>query len=188
MSAVMWTTGILLSLALLAWPLWSKNVLGILLRAERISLFLPHEEIFPRTNHCSLRKPYVTLLLTEVFLISLVPPWVHSPRLHGQLTAVWNQRPEQTFWLKASVPHIREEVVKTAVQPPKTIRDSKSQKDSDRDSAAKTASACTNHESPGLTACCPWSQWPMVRRETAFFPVASNKVISLLKGVDNKPL
>lgn len=121
MSAVMWATGILLSLALLAWPLWSKNVLGILLRAERISLFLPHEEIFPRTNHCSLRKPYVTLLLTEVFLISLVPPWVHSPRLHGQLTAVWNQRPEQTFWLKASVPHIREEVVKTAVQPPKTV-------------------------------------------------------------------
>lgn len=106
--------GMLLSLVLLAWPLWSRNVLGILLGAERISLSAPHGGVFPikvlLENH--------TLLFTEVLLSPQVPPQVQL-----------ESRPEKIFWRKAPIPRIREELKKASCLALKDdIRDLKSHK------------------------------------------------------------
>lgn len=67
-----------------------------------------------------------TLLFTEILLLSQVPPWVHSER---QPRAVWKWRPEKTFWLKAPIPHVREELDEASCPAPKDfIRDFKGQK------------------------------------------------------------
>lgn len=156
MSAVMWDRGILLSWVLLAWPLWSKNVLGILLGTERISLLMPHEGIFPRTNHCSLRKLHVILLFPEVFLLSLVPPRVHSHRPPCATYCCMKPETWTDLLTKSSHSTCKRRVGEDSCPAPKDcIRDFKGQKNSERNGADKRTSACNNHESPGFTAWCP---------------------------------